>query len=348
MSEEIPELKSARKDTLTLWWGIGFCVLVTLAIWILGGRLEEMAFLPDKGYSWYYWKLPEKTLIGWWSAWGLYATHQVAHFALIYYAQKHVRKYTTGLHPVNIWALVINGVFVLLHFMQTHLWFDGLAQDHPPQYPQYAVILLLVWVLLMENGRRGLVLGKRVPIGKQISSFALKYHGYVFSWAILYTFWYHPMHPSVSHLSGFLYTLLILLQGSLFFTRIHTNRYWTFVQEFSVLIHGTIVAYTQGPNVWPMFLFGFAGLFVFTQMHGLGLSRISRWGFAGIYIFGIACVYQERGLHRLDEIARIPIAEYLLVVVLALILGFGLLLFNLASGRIRWGRSRPDQTSTRS
>lgn len=335
MSDNSTTSQDARKDVLALSYGIGLCTLATLVIWLFGSRLEEIAFLPDEGYTWYYWKLPEKTLIGWWTAWGLYASHQLAHFALIYYAQKHVRNYTTGLHPVNVWALVLNGAFVLLHFVQTHLWFDGLAQDHPPQYPQYAVILLLVWVLLMENDRRGLVLGKSVPIGKQVSGFARKYHGYVFSWAILYTFWYHPMYPSVSHLSGFLYTLLIMLQGSMFFTRVHTNRYWTLLQEFSVLIHGSIVAYTQGPNVWPMFLFGFAGLFIFTQMHGVGLSRMSRWGFAGIYLAGIIWIYRERGIGRLGEIARIPVAEYVLVGILALVLGFGLLLYNLVAGRVR-------------
>ena len=324
------------KDVVALWYGIGVCVLATLAIWLLGNRLSAIAFLPDEGYAWYYWKLPEKTQVGWWSAWGLYVAHQLAHFALIFYAQRNVQNYTSGLHPVNVWALAINGVFVLLHFLQTHLWFDGLAQDHPPQYPQYAVILLLVWVLLMENGRRGLVLGKKIPIGKQVRSFALKYHGYVFSWAIIYTFWYHPMYSSPSHLSGFLYTLLIMLQGSLFFTRAHTNRYWTFTQEFSVLIHGSLVAYTQGHNVWPMFLFGFAGLFIFTQMHGLGLSRISRLGFVGVYLAGIAWIYRERGYDNLSEIARIPIAEYVLVVILALLIGCGLLFYNLLSGQVRW------------
>ena len=334
-SEKQTHTATEGRDTLTLWYGIGFCLVATIAIWVLGGRLESIEFLPDEGYSWYYWKLPEKTAIGWWSAWGLYTVHQLSHFGLIYYAQKHVGKYTSGLHPVNVWALVINGVFVLLHFVQTHLWFDGLAQDHPPQYPQYAVILLLVWVLLMENGRRGLVLGKRIPIGKQISSFALKYHGYVFSWAIIYTFWYHPMYSSVSHLSGFLYTLLIMLQGSLFFTRIHTNRYWTFVQEFSVLIHGSLVAYTQGQNVWPMFLFGFAGLFIITQMHGLGLSWRVRLGFVATYLVGIVWVYRDRGMDRLSEIARIPIAELILVAILALILGGGLLAYNIAAGRTR-------------
>ncbi|MEM8733684.1 MAG: hypothetical protein AAGG44_05665 [Planctomycetota bacterium] len=343
MSEGQSESPTRGSDVLALWYGIGLCFVVTMAIWLLGGRLESISLLPDEGYSWYYWKLPEKTAIGWWSAWGLYTVHQLSHFGLIYYAQKHVGKYTSGLHPVNVWALAINGVFVLLHFVQTHLWFDGLAQDHPPQYPQYAVILLLVWVLLMENGRRGLVFGKGVPIGKQISSFALKYHGYVFSWAILYTFWYHPMYSSVSHLSGFLYTLLIMLQGSLFFTRIHTNRYWTFVQEFSVLIHGSLVAYTQGQNVWPMFLFGFAGLFIITQMHGLGLSWRVRLGFVATYLVGIVWVYRDRGMDRLSEIARIPIAELILVAILALILGAGLLVANLITGRVR-SRLGPDRS----
>lgn len=327
-----------RQDLLALWVGIAFCVLITLLIWVFGRRFDAMTFLPDEGYHWYYWKLPEKTVIGWWSAWGLYAVHQLAHFYLIYHAQTKVRRYTTGLHKVNLWALGINAFFVLLHFAQTHLWFDGLAQDHPPMYPQYSVILLLVWVLLMENKRRGLIFGLRIPIGKQITSFARKYHGYVFSWAIIYTFWYHPMHHTLGHLSGFLYTMLIMLQGSLFFTRVHTNRYWMFVQEFSVLIHGTIVAYLQGGDLWPMFLFGFAGIFIVTQMHGIGLSWKVRFGFLGIYLGGIAWVYSDRGVAKLNEVLRIPIAEYILVIILALILGGGLLIFNLISGRTRWGR----------
>ena len=38
---------------------------------------------------------------------------------------------------------------------------------------------------------------------------------------------------------------------------------------------------------------------------------------------------------RRDEIARIPIAEYILVAILALILDFGILLYNLVSGQVR-------------
>ena len=72
--------RSTTRDVLALWYGIGFCVLASLAIWLLGGWLDGIEFLPDEGYSWYYWKLPEKTTAGWLSAWGLYVIHQLSHF----------------------------------------------------------------------------------------------------------------------------------------------------------------------------------------------------------------------------------------------------------------------------
>jgi hypothetical protein len=37
----------------------------------------------------------------------------------------------------------------------------------------------------------------------------------------------------------------------------------------------------QGQGLWPMFAFGFGGVFVITQMHGLGLSRWTRFALAG-------------------------------------------------------------------
>jgi hypothetical protein len=69
---------------------------------------------------------------------------------------------------------------------------------------------------------------------------------------------------------------LLFLQGSLFFTRYHTNRWWTASLEMLFTVHGALVAYfilqagQDGP--WSMFLFGGVTLFLITQMHGLGLS----------------------------------------------------------------------------
>jgi hypothetical protein len=258
------------------------------------------------------------------TSWGFYLAHQLAVFGLIYYAQTRVQKYTPGLHPVNLVALGVNAFFILLHLIQTHIWYDGLAQDVSIFSSQGSVIVMLVWILLMENSRRGLFFGKKAPISRSIIDFARKYHGYVFAWAIIYTFWYHPMVATAGHLWGFFYTFLLLLQGSLFFTRTHLNRFWMVTQELLVAVHGTLVAVMQGNGLWPMFFFGFAGIFVLTQMHGLRLSAWVRGLILMSYIGGAVWIYSSRGWGNLNEIVRIPVIEYLAVIVLALLLGGGL------------------------
>ena len=129
-----------------------------------------------------------------------------------------------------------------------------------------SVAVLLIWVLLMENNRRGLFFGAKAPVGKRVLEFARKYHGYYFGWAILYTFWFHPAEATSGHLVGFFYTLLLMLQGSLFFTRVHINKWWTLTQEVLVVAHGTMVALMQSQTGWTMFLFGFTAIFIVTQM----------------------------------------------------------------------------------
>lgn len=308
-----------------LLWGVVVSALLTAAVWWAGQALS-VTLLPDQGASWYYWKLPEPTFWTRASAWLGYAAHQLVAWGLIFYAQTRVRRYTDGLHPVNVVALAANAGFVLLHGVQTQVFYDGLAQDVSIFSSQGSVVLLLVVVLLMENRRRGLFLGKPVPLGRQVVDFARRYHGYLFSWAVIYTFWYHPMEITGSHLIGFFYTFLLLLQASLFLTRAHTNRWWTLTLELMVAVHGTMVAwFSSGPDgMWPMFLFGFLGVFILTQMHGLGLSRGVRWVFAAAYVGAVLAVYSVRGLSRVDEVVRIPAIEYVLVGVVALLIWIGL------------------------
>jgi hypothetical protein len=313
-----------RSTRWALWGGIAFSLLFTGLIWLAAERLESIALLPDSGASWYYWKLPQPTFWTHATAWGFYALHQITLWGLIYYSQTRVKKYSAGLNRVNVWALAANAFFILLHFVQTHIWYDGLAQDVSIWSSQASVVLLLVAVLLMENQRRGLFFGKKIPISKQITQFVRKYHGYLFAWAIVYTFWYHPMVATPGHLVGFFYMFLLMLQGSLFFTRLHINRWWMLVQEGTVLFHGTMVAVLQGNDLWPMFFFGFAGIFVITQMHGLGLRRVWKTLILGIYLGSTVLVYNSLGWARLNEIVRIPLIEYLAVLVMALLVGGGL------------------------
>lgn len=317
-----------RSTKIALWGGILFSFLFTALIALAGKRLENIPLLPDTGIAWYYWKLPNPTFWTRASAWVLYVAHQVTIWGLIWYAQKHVSKYTKGLHKVNYWALGANALFIFLHFVQTHIWYDGLAQDVSIFSSQGSVIILLVWVLLMENNRRGMFFGKKMPIAKTIIRFSKKYHGYFFAWAIIYTFWYHPMVNTSGHLIGFVYTFLLMLQGSLFFTRLHINRWWMVTQEATVAIHGTLVAVMQGNGLWPMFLFGFAGMFVITQMHGLNLSKQIRAVILAAYILSVLGVYASVGFTRINEIIRIPVIEYAGVVVLALLFGLGLWIYG--------------------
>jgi hypothetical protein len=312
-------------DMLALWAGVVFSFVFTLIIWLIGGRLDAIALLPDQGMAWYYWKLPEPTFWSRATAWGFYLAHQLTLFGLIYYAQvRQPHKYKKGLHKVNVIALAANAFFIVLHLVQTHIWYDGLAQDVSIFSSQGAVIVLLVWVLLMENQRRGMFWGKRAPISKEVTQFAKRYHGYFFAWAVVYTFWYHPAVSTSGHLIGFLYTFLLMLQGSLFYTRAHVNRWWTLTNEFGVLIHGTLVAVMQGKGMWPMFFFGFAGIFVITQMHGLGLKLRTRLAILAAYVGSVLWVYSDRGWAMLNEIIRIPAIDYIAVFVLAGLFWLGL------------------------
>lgn len=309
---------TTRKDMLTLWGGIAFSLVFTAVIWWGGRFLDTSNFYPDFGANWYFWRLPEPTFWTRATAWGFYLAHQISMWVLIYIGQRQKLKYSNSLHKLNIVALGVNALFILLHFIQTQIWYDGLAQDVSIWSSQISVIILLVWILLMETPRRGLFFGKKINFGKEVIQFARKYHGYYFAWATIYTFWYHPMASTSGHLIGFFYMFLLMLQGSLFFTRAHTNRYWTTALEFTVLVHGALVAVMQGNGMWPMFLYGFAGMFVITQMFGLGLPRWALLLIGLTYIGSAAWIYSSR-LDRLWQLAAIPMIEYLGVFALTLI-----------------------------
>lgn len=325
---------ASRHDLTALWIGIGFSLGFTALIWWLGPQLAVFPHLEDQGATWYYWKLPEATFWSRATSWGFYLAHQVAIWAIIFQAQRHRRKYGGSLSVYNYWALGANAFFVLLHLLQTHLWYDGLAQDVHIFTSQWSVILMLVLIVMMENPRRGMFFGKKAPLPQRAVQFVRTYHGFIFSWAVIYTFWYHPMEPSAGHLWGFLYTFLLLLQGSLFFTRVHVNKWWGFALETVVLLHGTLVAVAAGNGLWQMFFFGFAGIVVITTMHGLGLPRPVRLGILGLYLAAALLVYSQIGLTKIHQITWIPATYYVVLFVLAGLIAGGLWLAQkLGAGR---------------
>lgn len=309
---------------------IAVAALVSLSILFLDPILRTIPLLPDTGPAWYYWKLPEQTTMGQITALGFYAIHQIFFWGLIWWAQKNrdLLRDRGKMHMVNWVGLFGMLGFAGLHYLQTAVWYDGLAQDTSVFSSQASVVFLLVVVLMIEAPRRGLFFGQGGRWVGTVRPFLIRYHGYYFAWAVTYTYWFHPMETTLGHLWGFFYTFLLMIQGAFVFTRVHTNKWWTVTLEVMVLVHGSIVAIVAGQEFWPMFFFGFLAMFVVTQMHGLGLSRLIRGIIALGFVVGVVVVYSSRGWANLNEIVRIPVIDYVLVFVLAGIIWLGLRLFK--------------------
>ena len=306
-------------------WSIAIILaaLATSCILFLQSSLDQVNLLPDQGAAWYFWKRPDPNFASQASAWGGYLAHQFFIWGVIIWAKKNreALKDRTKLHFINWVALAGTATFGVLHFFQTAIWYDGLAQNVSIFSSQASVILLLVVVLMIEAPRRGLFFGVGGKNFIGVRPFLIKYHGYYFSWAVVYTFWFHPMETTWGHLFGFFYTFLLMIQAGFIFTRVHTNRWWTLTLEVLVLFHGVVVALLAGQEFWTMFLFGFLAMFIVTQMHGLELSSLLRWFFGGLFLIALIIIYSERGWGQAHEILRIPVIDYILVFVLtALIL----------------------------
>jgi hypothetical protein len=298
-------------------YGIIFTVVICLGIVALGTWLLqfELAVPPPDDVGFFYeWKLANPTFWSRATIWIGFALHQLAVWFTIWYARSYHTTYADTLRPVNLWALGINALFVILHYVQTAVFYDAIAQDIPSWTAQYAVIMMLFIILAMENKRRGLFFGRKLQFRKEFYRWLREYHGYAFSFAIIYTFWFHPMVPTWGHLLGFAHVLLVMVQGSIMFTKMHLNKYWKFLLEILVLPHAALVALNQGNSLVYMFLYGFATIFIVTQMHGLDLKRWVKYAFYTGFLLTILITYTVvRQPYQVNEVIRIPFIEYGLI-----------------------------------
>ncbi len=298
--------RSPSPDTTAALVALGAAAAFCGVIAATGSRLEKRDIKREDIYPW---QSRRPTFWAMFTAWSFYLAHQLFQWGTIYYAQTRVKRYVRGLHPINWIALAGNGFFVLLRYIQTHIWYDGLASHVSVWSSQSSVIAMLVMILQMENPRRGLVLGRRAPLQQEAVNYVRKYHGYYISWATVYTFWYHPTAANQGHLSGFLYMFALMIQGSLVFTRVHLNRWWTLLMELLVLPHAVLVALMNHPRNWPMFGFGFGAMFFVTQLFGLVQNQAARWGLLAASVAGTLAYYQRRGMKHINEVFRIPMIE---------------------------------------
>jgi hypothetical protein len=305
-------------DQRALNTGIIFAVLVSLAMLLLGAWLTQYDIAvppPDEGQGFYDWKLATPSNWARLTIWLGYALHNLLIWGTIYWAQeKSSRQYGGTLKPFNIAALAINAVFILLHYAQTAFFYDAMAQDIPSWTSQYTVIMMLFVIMMLENRRRGLFFGKKVKFREEFYDWLKRYHGYAFSFAVIFTFWYHPLVPTWGHILGAFHVMVVMLQGSLMFTRTHTNRKWIFLNEIIVLPHAAIIAIGQGGTIVYMFLFGFMTIFIVTQMHGLGLKPWVKNVFYAAFTIVLLITYTVlREPFQINEVIRIPLIDYLMI-----------------------------------
>lgn len=320
-------------------WGIIFAIVVCLAIVALGAALTRFPLAevdpsaPDMFLGFFYqWQRADPTFLSRLTAWLGFALHTLAVWVTIYWAtEKLSLRYTSELKPVNYAALAVNGGFIVLHYIQTAIFYDGLAQDVPSWTAQFTVIMMLFIIAAMENRRRGLFFGKKVSFRKEFYDWMKRYHSYAFSFAVIYTFWFHPMVFTWGHLVGFVQVILVMVQGSLMFTRMHLNKKWIVLIELLVLPHAAVIAIGQGKGLVYMFALGFLTMFIVTQMHALNLKTWVRNGIYAGFVATLLVIYLFiREPYMVNEVIRIPAIEYGMIFIT-----YGLwLLFARFTGRI--------------
>ncbi len=315
------DLKKALALSLTV--SLGF-TLVTYLVSLTLGRFRDV-LLPDTGAAWYYWKLPSAELWASITMWVFYLAHQVIVWWLIHRLKSQPRAAKGRIGSVNLLLLVTNAVFILIHLVQTAFFYDALAQFVPVMSSQGSVIVMLVMILIMLNARRGLFFGKSVRLPAKGSALISKIHGYFIAWAIIYTFWFHPMEGTWGHLLGFFYAFMLMTQLSLARTSWHTKIKWITVLEVYVAFHGAIVAIDAGNGMWPMFFFGFMMMFIVTQMFGVIKNRLAIAGIIASYVALVLVTYSGLlgdafsgtpvGWADIHQITWIPLILYILVFV---------------------------------
>jgi uncharacterized membrane protein YhdT len=301
----------------TLLIGVLVSAAFTLIIAVTAASLSGFEIVGRTVPFAYPWRLIDPTALSRLTALGGYLLHNLIVWVIIFLAKRAKPKYAANLRWFN-WAMIgTNVTFIILHWMQSHLFFDGLAQNVPEISALGSVALLLIVVIILETPRRGLIFGKKLKFHEQFMQIVRRYHGYLFSWAIIYTFWYHPTEGTVGHLAGFFYMFMLLVQSILIFNRAHLNKIWTFFLEAFVLIHGTIVAVFQGTGLWPMFAFGFGAMIVLTQMYGLSLNTWAKRLVGASFITLTVVTYAAMGrLASIHEILRIPLLDYMVIFLL--------------------------------
>ena len=336
-----------------LFLGVMFSLIVLAATRLLGRKLRiNFPRLPVwRGVLWYRWKsLPSKEALEFSpftginfpyslkvrarSAWIGFFLHLTFVFSMIVWAEIRYSNnrahncpnpappdwcsWTTVLELPHYIFLAGTGLFMLLHLLQTHLKYDGIAQDTAELCPIIGTVLTLVVLALMQQTERGLVFGYGLE-GETfiaLTNIARRFHPFVVAWNIMFTFWYHPMEGGWHHLPGFLPLFCILIQGCLLFTTAHLNPIWRVGLELMGFPHAIYVEYTHPDRCrWKMLLTGVLLTPLVVHFHQFNISvAVMATLFIG-YISLVILLYRNMPMSQWTEPLHFPILIFSLIFV---------------------------------
>ncbi len=333
---ELDKLSFRKSPAFKIWVGLLIFSLIEVILIFLLEPLLRTNFPPlnpDTGPEDYYWTLNTRDALIMVITWTFYGAHQASVWILIYWAHMNYRNKTLDDKKILKYVGSMAGImisFTLLHLLQTHVWYDGLAQDVPILTSQGSVIVMLSILLVMQNPKRGLFFGKKEKklMRPEVAKTFMTSHQIIFSWALVYTFWFHPMDSSPALLSGFFFMGLLFIQMTLAYTRIHLNKWWVLIVESYVTLHATIVAIAQwldfngDPPMWPMFLLGFLAMLVFTYIHGLGLRNWVRWFILATYVLLLVFIYLPLPFGFGRELTYLLRLEFLWIPIILYLIAF--------------------------
>ena len=87
-----------------------------------------------------------------------------------------------------------------------------------------------------------------------------------------------------------------------------------------VMVHGVVVAFMNVDGMWHMFGFGLGGVFVVTQVFGLGLKRAVCWTVVGLYVGIVLAFYSQWGWQDFPRVFRILGGYYIALPLLAAVI----------------------------
>ncbi|KAI7872118.1 hypothetical protein BDF14DRAFT_1756716 [Spinellus fusiger] len=264
----------------------------------------------------YAWRQVEPTSMGRGTAWCGYGVHQLVQWGILAQAQRsNEQQWSPAYRWWNWRMLYLNAFMLVFKLVHTQLFYDGLAIDVPEGTAQSSVVAILVIALILAIPTRGIAFGLgrqlRSPSFQQVLQFIRKYHGYLVSFGTVYNFHYHPAEGTMGHYFGFIYQVMLLWQSTTFLHNSHRDKAWILLLEVWVFVHGTLTALCQPGDVWQIFSFGFAAIFLIHQIYWTPLATsFHRLAFAyGIYSMAVLIAfYQDKKYFR---IAFIPAAEFL-------------------------------------